>query len=450
MEVSIISVDKIKPFSSTKDLKQFKLSMLDQIMPCSYTPLIHFYPNHDRRSVSAKLKSSLSKTLNPFYPLSGRLNDANTIVHDFDEGVPFTEARVRGQSLVDFLRPPKLELLHRLLPVEPFAIANSSDDGPQVAVQLNTFDCGAIALGLSFSHKLIDGATLGKFLKTWAANSRPNVNAANSPALDFVSGSSIFPPLLQQHDDDDNNDKDNDDDEEEEQMTRHRTSTRRFVFDNEAISALRLSTRSPKVEYPSRAEALSAFVWKHAMRAASSAAVPGSPRLQSFTLPINMRSLDGRLSPRSVGNLVYPLLVSCEDLDEKKMVSVIRKGIAGIDGSDFSPASVPGQFAALAGVIQQEQQLLVSSNWTGFGFNNFEFGLGEPVWTAVAGDADENSTHAFARDSLVVLKEAGARRSRNNNGIEAWITLRRDVMAVFESDPEFLKFASPNPPISFE
>ncbi|CAL1391961.1 unnamed protein product [Linum trigynum] len=104
MEVSVISTENIKPWSlagsNQHEFKPFKLCLLDQLMVSIHSPLVLFYPmkddHHDKKSsASTRLKASLSKTLNPFYPLAGRAKD-NLIIHDFEKGIPFTEARVKG------------------------------------------------------------------------------------------------------------------------------------------------------------------------------------------------------------------------------------------------------------------------------------------------------------------------------------------------------------------
>jgi shikimate O-hydroxycinnamoyltransferase len=45
--------------------------------------------------------------------------------------------------------------------------------------------------------------------------------------------------------------------------------------------------------------------------------------------------------------------------------------------------------------------------------------------------------------NLTVLIE-----TKDGNGIEAWVTLDEERMAILERDPEFLAFASPNPKFS--
>ncbi|CAI0455560.1 unnamed protein product [Linum tenue] len=230
------------------------------------------------------MKASLSKTLNPFYPVSGRVKD-NLIIHDFQQGVPFTEARVKGNRLFDFLAsPPNLGLLHNLLPSEPFCLApHHHHHHPLLAVQLNTFVCGGIALGLNMYHKLMDGATTSAFLHTWAANCNVRDPAGSSTILlknqpELRKPSSVFHPrdpvLVDQC---------------QKAMASmifpdvrpggQKATTRRFVFDRNTITGLRARARSNKVTNPTRLETLSAFFWEAALKT-STTTTAGGPRHQ--------------------------------------------------------------------------------------------------------------------------------------------------------------------------
>ncbi|CAN0905452.1 Stemmadenine O-acetyltransferase [Linum grandiflorum] len=449
MEVTVISVENIKPSSGEiKEMKPFKLSSLDQMEASTYIPLVHFYPFNNNTTtandvVSSKLKASLSQTLTLYYPLSGRVNsdDDTLYIHDFQQGVPFTEARIHSVRLAEFLQPPKLEFLNKLLPFEGFCL-QPRNGAPFVAVQLSTFDCGGIALGLSFYHRVIDAATFTAFLDTWAAYANPAERSNQIPRPDLVGASSTFPPHhsippeIQVF--------------YENQYYREsvKSSTRRFVFYDHNISLLRSSARSDKVETPTRNETLSAFIWKCVMKAA---AASGSPNLlKCFTQAINMRSRMGqRLSRYSIGNLVAGPLVSCNNVEYKELVLSIRNAVRSVD-KDYLVAMSEVQrdkFLEEFGTASSEPVALAHSCWIGFGVNNFEFGLGKPVWTGVLGHAAGNLARRIT--NFVFLKEVGASGSAFNNGLEAWITLDKGIMDALESDPEFLKFASPNPSIVF-
>ncbi|KAK9990033.1 hypothetical protein SO802_025018 [Lithocarpus litseifolius] len=119
MDVDIISREIIRPSSQAiHHLKPFKLSLLDQFTRTTYVPLILFYSKSPQTSSTDHLKNSLSKTLNSFYPFSGRMKD-NLFIDYYEEGIPFNEARVHC-CLSKFLQNPKTESLNHFLPCSPF------------------------------------------------------------------------------------------------------------------------------------------------------------------------------------------------------------------------------------------------------------------------------------------------------------------------------------------
>ena len=92
MEINIISTENIKPSSPTPDhLRSFKVSLLDQLAPHFYVPLVLFYSadefrskNVDHIQICDQLKKSLSKTLTHFCPLEVSLK-GNSFVECDDE-----------------------------------------------------------------------------------------------------------------------------------------------------------------------------------------------------------------------------------------------------------------------------------------------------------------------------------------------------------------------------
>lgn len=123
---------------------------------------------------------------------------------------------------------------------------------------MNIFACGGIVLGVSLSHKFSDASTVTYLLKTWAAE------FANSPEKvirpNLSGGSLSFPPrdlIPQSHIDL----------MDEMWFKENNYVTKRFVFEAQAIAALRGQAKSDRVPKPSRNEALTGFIWKHATAA---------------------------------------------------------------------------------------------------------------------------------------------------------------------------------------
>lgn len=437
MEVAVISVESIKPSSPVHHLKPFKLCLLDQLTRTSYSPLILFYPTihaHLKRTqFLTQLKSALSKTLTPFYPLSGRVKD-NYFIHNYEEGVPFIEARVKGH-LSDFLQHPPMELLNQFLPCQPFC-QQPNPTVAQVAVQVNMFDCGGIALGMCFSHKINDGITGSSFIKSWAANARGSAYEAINPNLSEAS--SLFPPqqslpsyyisLM-----------------ESLWFSRRSFRTRRFVFGANAVATLTAKGRSKFVERPTRVEGLCCFIWRCCMNACRS--ISGSPRASVLSQAVNIRRIaKPRLSRYSIGNLVWSAITSYNpdetEMGMQELVALVREGVGKINSEYIKKLSGEGCVAIfehldrLADIGSGKTDVFSFFSWHKFDFSEIDFGWGKPVWVGIFGEASRSSP---CDSNFIILKDVG-----RNNGIEAWMTLDDNVMAMLEHDPEFLAFASLN------
>lgn len=196
--IQVIADEVILPSTPTPPpLRNLKLSLLDQISPSNYTPIIFFYvavenPGADRFSGSRQLKKSLSEILTLFYPFAGTLSTEGYSVDCNDRGVEYSEARVGGE-LSEVVENPDFKVLHRLLPFEPYPNLAESEIGRDVilAVRLNLFDCGGIAIALCITHKLVDGFSATVFVREWAAINRgdsdqvpkliPSSNTISSP-----------------------------------------------------------------------------------------------------------------------------------------------------------------------------------------------------------------------------------------------------------------------------
>ncbi|KAL0002761.1 hypothetical protein SO802_016542 [Lithocarpus litseifolius] len=122
--------------------------------------------NLDMSQIIAQHKKTLSDTFNIFFPFSGSIK-TNLFIHDFETGVPFSEARVNC-SMSEFLKHQETNLLALFVPYRTFCKETDTTIA-QVAIKLNIFVCGGIAIGLSCSHKIEDATTSSSFLHSWDA-----------------------------------------------------------------------------------------------------------------------------------------------------------------------------------------------------------------------------------------------------------------------------------------
>ncbi len=423
MKINIISTENIKPSSPTPDhLRSYKISLLDQLAPPFYVPLILFYSadefrsnNIDHTLISDQLKKSLSATLTHFYPLAGSLK-GNAFVECDDEGVSYVEARV-NIDLSMILQNPDMDLLIKFLPLDPYKM---NDKGiPMSAFQVNIFNCGSIAIGVCISHQIADGATLATFLNAWS-KAAMGESKTIIPSLDLAS---LFPP------------KDINVKVPSGVISEEKTVTRRFVFDATSLALLK-----DKVGHanPTRVEAVTSLIWKTAMSVTREKL--GKTNISSIlTHMVDLRGRMGQLLPEhSFGNL-YQLaiatLIEESNMDLHDLVDQIRKAIKKIDNDYIEKLQGDNVLEAFESknelfesVSKKEAEMYRFSSWIRFPFYDIDFGFGKPIWAC---------TTTVPIKNIVVLMS-----TKSGDGIEAWVTLTENDMAKFEHHHEILEFVS--------
>ncbi|KAI7979735.1 (13S,14R)-1,13-dihydroxy-N-methylcanadine 13-O-acetyltransferase AT1 [Camellia lanceoleosa] len=471
MEVKLISKEIIKPSSSTPPhLQTLRLCVLDQNGGLGHVPIILYYPKRDanfniNKKLINQLKDSLSETLTLFYPLAGRVKDDGLSIDCNDEGILFSTTRVNC-DMANLLtaQPPNLLSLPRLLPV--YVILDPRDKAVQVAIQLNIFACGGFVISGFFMHKIIDGATFGTFLKCWASNSiarsgisrsshslTPTTSASSStvatseailmyPGASIFSSKQPFPDNLSTF-------------SERMLLREGKGIIQRFVFNSEAISTLKAKATSGRVPNPTRVEVISAFIWKHAMAASRVVWGMQQPSILSQQMDLRRRILVTSSSKYSVGNFLWKVVAHCDAVAEDEEIMSLN-GLVGLlrdaiekTRDDILPKLQQGDeggYEIFINFVQDLREIYESkknlnpymfSSWCKLGFNEVDFGWGNPAWISSVG-ARVNSIHK----NNIFLIEVGL-----DDKIEAWVTLDEREMAVLERDKEFLEFAPMNPPI---
>ncbi|WCJ19289.1 HXXXD-type acyl-transferase family protein [Euphorbia peplus] len=437
MEVQIVSKEYIKPSSSSINRKPYKLSFFDQLTPTTYAPTVLFYPknnlNFDPKLALKNLKISLSETLNIFYPLSGRTID-NYYIDHFDEGIPFVESRTNFR-MSDFLKIQDIERLNMFLSSQPFT--NEMDLSiPLLQVQFTLFKCGGISLGMSASHKLIDGPTGKAFFNSWACICKGDLKGVIHPNLEQAS--EFFPPrvsipenhlsLM-----------------ESLWFTEANYVTRRFVFNSKGIETMRAKAEG-KI---SRVEAMSCFIWKCCMKAAN--ALSGVAKNSILVEAVNLRPLTKPpMSNSSIGNIFWWATAGADPSNEKQtelseLMKSLSEGIA-LFKTDYTESFQGSDgYETMSAYCNQLEDLFASekpdifafTTWCHLGFTRLDFGWGKPFWAGVIGKVGP----CFRNLTIFI-------ETKDGKGIEAWITLDQQRMTFLENDSEFLTFASPNPKIS--
>lgn len=444
MEITIASRETIKPlFPTPNEHKLFQLSLFDQLQLVTYLPMVLFYPHKEGllepSHICAQLKQSLSETLTIFYPVAGRRKN-HTFITCNDEGALFLEAKV-NLNMVEFLTPPKLEFLNKLLPCEPNRMHSIGETLPQVLVQVNIFNCGGIAIGTCNLHTLFDGCSGSLFQTTWAAICR--CSKEKLPCPDFSSASNFFPPMnnFSLHDHVDQNNEDS--------RVQKMCTTRRFVFSVESINTLRAEAKDDDDESSkpfTRYEALAAFMWKH-MTLACKMECEDSKRPAVAIHIVDMRRRIGEpFSRYTIGNILWPVMVFCETINAdtcvRYLVRIAREKFGKLSRELFlrvkSDPNILGSTQCVdlpQGIEGRSPIPIVLTSWCGLNFSELDFGWGKPYWVGVRGGDQETLPN------VAVIMETDA-------GMEAWLTMEMQHIANLEKDIEFLKLASPNPSVS--
>ncbi|KAK8516692.1 hypothetical protein V6N13_080790 [Hibiscus sabdariffa] len=425
LNVEVLSKEIIKPSSPTSDqFRRYQLSFLDQLSPPVYNPLVLFYrpivskgdiESNNKIKVIDHLKRSLSDVLVYFYPLAGRIND-NMFVNCDDEGVPFVEARVQC-GISDVLDNPVPGELNKLLPF----VLNDADEVP-FGVQFNVFDCGGFGIGVCISHKIADALSFFTFLKTWAAVCRGDPRSLIA-LPEFISAE-LFPPKVMLGFEPRNG------------ISTERIVTKRFIFRASKIQEIKENIGN-KV-YPSRIEALSAFVWSRfvASTKANSKYDDEDSRFYAIVHAINLRKrFDPPLPDHSFGNLyriAMTLPTKNSERDCHNLINQIRESIRKID-ADHIKQLREGSSQHLDFIKERAERFIkgemISFNVTSlcrFPVYEADFGWGKPAW---AGSASLNFKN------LVVFMDTAT-----GDGIEAWISLKEEDMGTFENDETLLGF----------
>ncbi|XP_011091743.1 pelargonidin 3-O-(6-caffeoylglucoside) 5-O-(6-O-malonylglucoside) 4'''-malonyltransferase-like [Sesamum indicum] len=429
MKVDVISRKLIKPCKPTpSDLRTHKISIIDELNPSMHViRILYFESDH---AVNGKhiisLEESLSQVLPLFYPLAGRYNKEKHCVECNDEGAEFSVAEV-DCSLHQFIGAEvKSEQINHLLPLEIGATDEPTD--PMLAVQINKFHCGGLAVSICASHRIFDSCSLGILLMAWA-------NASTDGGLvicpDFTLPSIYFPsenkaPL-----------------QFEVSRTRDkRIVSRRFVFDKNAISKLResISTewKSTGTERPpSRVVVVSTILTQALLRA--DRAKHGKSRASLIAQAINVRERTVPPVPKySCGtwvSLSYLDWTSNQSNEMQqnylgmvlKMREAIVQGVKDcariLSDREFGKwVLVDSYFDAAQKASGPDYKVIWVTDWSKFGEYELDFGFGKPVWVCLA--------DVPLRDLIILMN------TKDNDGIEAWVYLHESDMAYFERDED--------------
>ncbi|XP_051129566.1 stemmadenine O-acetyltransferase-like [Andrographis paniculata] len=432
MERIIVSSENIKPDLPTpRHLKTHKLSLLDQIMASILVPVVFYFPsplpqssNHDLdlfiSHTTQQLKKSLSVVLTRFYPFAGRVNldDNGHSIDCADQGVHFTVAKFPGHNLSDLLEnPDRTDLPSLLLPGVEFIYGEVDPESRVLMIQVNYFDCGGIAMGVVFWHKLADAATMANFLISWGNANRGSKHVA-SPNYIFQN---LFPhrpelvnlpqPTLQ---------------------LSTKWALKRYVFDASTISVLQRLESSGSVKNVTKVEAVLTILWKCFM----AASLENGKSESSLMLTVDLRrKAQPPFASDCFGNFISFPVAESRNHDRADLPRKLRDAISKIDENFVTSLQGDGDFIGRLQnffgsrlLAPDESDILFISSLCGFGTYGIDFGWGNPVWIAPCCDTSSD----LKSKSLRMANSVWLMDTRIGHGVEAIVTLKEEYMPAFD------------------
>ncbi|KAL9240802.1 hypothetical protein vseg_014980 [Gypsophila vaccaria] len=448
VQVIVLSSEMVKPSTPTPNhLKTFTLSYVDQILPLVppflSTGLVFYTapPPTEPPLDITRLKSSLSKTLSRFYPLAGRIKQSNIDCND--EGIPFIETHVNCPLSCFLSLPNKLESMPKFLP--PRESLGIKDDTMTVtelahlAIQVNVFTCGGVAIGWYDIHKVMDGSSSATFFKHWTALASQCYDNLIQP--DFDATVTAFPPLTKAPQLQWENGI------ESHVVPKSPTIVKSFVFQSSAIAALQKRAASKLVPNPTRYLALAGFIWEHVMASKCS-----DFRSNGYTDTVLQVTLDlrPRINPPlprgSIGNLVNTAVARAENptqmqdlvVEIHEAVTKVKSEIGGYQGEN-AVQNVRKNWNELIDVMSEyKERAYKLVSWSKLGFSDLDFGFGKPKWMVPT----DGIMSPFHRNLIILTDYKDSQQ--NDYGIEAWFFLEEKDMDVLMSNEDFLSLATPS------
>ncbi|XP_028773599.1 BAHD acyltransferase BIA1-like [Neltuma alba] len=198
---------------------------------------------------------------------------------------------------------------------------------------------------------------------------------------------------------------------------------------------------------PTRYQVLSSFISKHMILAYKSKGI--------ISLVLLMHIVDARrkrgdpLSSNSMGNLHWPVMIPydkanyTDDISLNDLVKITRQNIGSVNKDLFLRIQRDPNFLLSAecggmlmeGIEEKKPIPLVFSSWCNLGFDEMDFGWGKPLWVGFRGGTQET-----VPNSVILID--------TSQGIEAWITMPEEYLAVLQKDEDFLRYALLNPTVS--
>ncbi|KAL5789511.1 hypothetical protein ACOSQ2_004399 [Xanthoceras sorbifolium] len=332
----------------------------------------------------SQLAKSLSETLTLYYPLAGRFVKENHSINCNDEGL---FQILHGEF--------EAKVLNRFVPEE----VEESATSPLVAIQINIFNCGGLAIGLWFSHRIVDCFTFSMFINGWAKTYKVGLNDVITPNFEAT-------------------------------ITKSEVVTKRFVFDAKTISKLKAEAMSDSCGLkPSTVEIMAALIWRAQINAIR--AKYGHLRTSPMSMPMNFRGRTFDKIPENCCGKLFTWINARFPANDNKMglddfVDLVRDAIRN-SISEFAEPVMKAYMELIEELRKGDGDLQIFASWRDFPFYEGDFGWGKPTWVSV--------TQRLYNGIILV-------DAKDGDGIEIWVTMDVEGMAHFQQDSNITHFSA--------
>ncbi|KAI3854668.1 hypothetical protein MKX03_005264 [Papaver bracteatum] len=382
-----------------------------------------------RLDAAEVIKDGLAKVLVYYYPLAGRItmNEKHKfMVNCTGEGALFVEAEANLtlEEIDDFTKPDPVtygKLVYGLL--DPRNILQN----PLLVAQVTKFKCGGFVVGITMNHAMADGTSAMEFMKSWGKVTR-GLPLTSPPFLDRTILKARNPPKVEfTHGYEDIVDVSNTEALFEQEMLINKS----FIFHPENLEQLKKKAMEDGVlQRCTSFEVLTALMWR--ARTQSLRLNPDQQVRLLFAVDGRSR-LDPKLPKGYFGNAFLMMNCQCsvsEMLDNPLSSTIERiQNLIKLVTDDYVKSTI--DFLEDPNRIQPQSSTVFLSAWSKLGFNNMDFGWGEPF---------------FAGPPRLAIKEVVLFLShgKDNKGINLILALPASSMKIFEELIEmWKKFKNP-------
>ncbi|XP_057781631.1 protein ENHANCED PSEUDOMONAS SUSCEPTIBILITY 1-like [Salvia miltiorrhiza] len=206
-KVELISSSLVSATATAASLSRLELNLWDlrllPVVPIRRGLIFHSSHFQSQQHLIQHLRNSLSRALDFFPPLAGRLattphgSDTATFFVDCNNaGAEFTHAVADAVSISDLIEPRYTpEIASSLIPIN---IGVTNYDGiskPLLAVQVTELADG-LFIGCAANHAVVDGTSFWHFLNSWSEISRGSESISRSPIFDRCNFAAVDNKLI--------------------------------------------------------------------------------------------------------------------------------------------------------------------------------------------------------------------------------------------------------------